>query len=426
MTTRFSSRSSRMFRVPGLRSGYEEPSSPDLTIPSCGIEDVDVSLFNLFSKEIPLYVVTNDESKRVPVIFAAGEKWAMIKKNKLIRDKNNTLILPLITIVRNTISQDTNADVTGRGINQQTGELVVKRRLATSDRNYQNLINKVLIPSQDNVALNPSSSIQISTDRDVGSLSGDLDIVGGGLLKQDLRKNVYEVLTLPTPQFYTATYEITIWTQYMQQMNQVIEALLASFLPQGQSWKLLTPKGYWFIASLVDGNFTPENNFSEMSTDERIIKTKLTVKVPAYLFANNVTGAPVPIKRFVSSPEITFEIATNETQEVSGDSIEEPWLGADDPTLPLDHDKTRRPDQRNSRMSRLFPNPNVVNDSDPALENKRRGQPIAVFKKIKGVDRNGNEVTQLLRVRSVNKNTGETVFVGNGLIDDVNILTIED
>lgn len=426
MSTRFNSRSSKTFNVPGLRSGYEEPSSPDLTIPSCGIEDVDVALFNLFSKEIPLYVVTNEESKRVPVIFAAGEKWAMIKKNKMIRDKNNTLILPLITIVRSAIVQDMNVDVTGRGINQQTGELVVKRRLSSNDRNYQNLINKTLVQSQLNVALNPSSSIQLSTDRDVGSLSEDLEILGGGLLKQDLRKNVYEVLTVPAPQFYTATYEITIWTQYMQQMNQVIEALLTSFLPQGQSWKLVTQKGYWFVASLVDGNFTPENNFTEMSTDERIIKSKLTVKVPAYLFATNVNGAPVPIKRFISSPEITFEIATDETQESASDSIEEPWLGADDPTLPLDQDKSRRVDQRNSRMSRLFPNPSVVNDADPALENKRRGQPRAVFKRVRGIDRNGNEVTQLLRVRSVNKNSGETVYVGSGLIDDVNILTIED
>ena len=37
--------------------GYEDSGAPgsDLNIPSCGIEDLDRSVFDLFDKEMPLY-----------------------------------------------------------------------------------------------------------------------------------------------------------------------------------------------------------------------------------------------------------------------------------------------------------------------------------------------------------------------------------
>ena len=114
MTTRFNSRSVTNYDIPGLETAMDGPSST-LTIPSCGIEDVDLSLFNLFDKEIPFQVTTDDGIKPVPVIFAAGEKWALNKRKRAIRDKMNTLILPLITIVRTEISQDPTIDIAGRG-----------------------------------------------------------------------------------------------------------------------------------------------------------------------------------------------------------------------------------------------------------------------------------------------------------------------
>ena len=216
MTTRFNAKDNKNYGVSGVPSGYDGNIKPDFSIPSCGVEDVDVALFSLFDKEIQPMVNGQDSAdlRKVPIIFAAGEKWALLKRGKPLRDKNNSLILPLITIARTSVSQDMSSDIVGRGINQQTGELVVRRRLDKSDRDYQNIINRFFIQNQTNVAVNPSdphAETQLTTIRTIGALRDDESVKSGALLQTNRSGNVYETIVVPAPQFYTATYDITIW-----------------------------------------------------------------------------------------------------------------------------------------------------------------------------------------------------------------------
>lgn len=432
MPTRYNTVSQSRFGVPGLKSGYDSTSAPDLTVPSVGIEDVDVALFNLFDKEIPLQVSTSDknrqELRRVPVIFAAAEKWALSKRNRGVRDRNGSLILPLITVVRTTIQQTPNDDITGRGVNQQTGEFIVRRRLDKSDRGYQALVNRLLLKHQSNVAVaaGTGDDAQLTTLRSQGDLADDPAILDGGLLLPDRQNNVYETIVLPTPQFFTAMYEVTIWTQYTVQMFQLIEQLVSSFLPQGNSWRLDSPKGYWFIAS-IDGNvFNAENNVDDMSGEERLIKYRFTVKVPGYILASGVPGAPIPIKRYVSSPVISFDVGLDPSEQLGPDGLDDPFLGADDPTLPLDDVKNIKRDQRRSGRTRLFPNPDQVSPEDPALTTVRRNQPLAKYKKLTVVGKNGMPQDKFVRVTSTNRFTGETVFAPDTDLGGLTFVVNED
>lgn len=414
MATRFKTGSKKNFNQTPLVSGYESNNGvPDFFIPSCGVEDVDISLFNLFDKEIVAHYggVEGAELKKVPVIFAAGEKWALLKNGRMIRDKNNTLILPLITIMRTEINQNAGEDVVGRGINQQLGEMVVKRRIDSSDRDYQSLINRLLIPNQPNLSDNSPDSA-VSTERKVGELRNTKLTREGAYLAQNRTNNIYETIVVPTPQFYTLKYQITIWTQYMQHANQVLEKIFSSFLPQGQSWRLDTSKGYWFIAKVEQGSFSTETNFEDMSQQERYIKHTFSVDVPAYFFATSTPGAPVPIKRYVSSPFVTFE---SEIKDNSSVEDADPYvLGSDDPTLPLDLQHNLRTDQRTPgwRLQKIYP---VLNDPyDPDAESAPSvytQDPIAqsedpAFSTLK----RGNYV------RVISRNSkGETVYTGTSL-----------
>jgi hypothetical protein len=433
MPTRFNSNGRPRFEVPGIQSGYGALSSPvNLTIPPVGIEDADAALFHLFDKEIAFQVSTSDknrgEMKRVPVIFTAGEKWALAKKNRALRDRNGALILPLITVVRTTIQQGPNDDIAGRGINQQTGEIIVKRRLDKSDRGYQGLINRLLLKHQTNLAVPPgqADADQLATERQIGVLTDDPTVQDGGLMLPDRRNNVYETLVLPTPQFYTAMYEVTFWAQYTVQMFQLIEMLISSFLPQGNAWRLDTPKGYWFVAT-VDGNvYNAENNIDDMSQEERMIKYKFNVKVPGYILATKVPGAPIPIKRYVSSPVITFDVGMGVGESTAGGDLDDPFLGADDPTLPLDDVKNKRRDQRYTDRTRLFPGANITSPHDPALKSLSRGQQPVKYKKVTGLDKNGRLVTKFVRVVSTNKFTGETIFAPDTDLGGLTIVVTED
>lgn len=413
MTTRFDAKDAVNYGVPGIKSGYDGFKS-DFSIPPCGIEDVDVAVFNLFEKEIQLAIEGVDDApaKKVPVIFAAGEKWALLKKGKPIRDRNNTLILPLITVMRTKLEQNSKDDINGRGINQQTGEIVIRRRLDKSDRSYQNLINKFFIESQQNVAVNSQTPLsQITTNREVGSLSGESFAAAGGLLKTHRKNNIFETIVVPSPQFYTAGYEINIWAQYTQHMNQLVEKLFSTFLPQGQCWKITTTKGYWFIAT-VDGSIDSETNFDDMSSSERYIKLKMNIKVPAYVWASAAPGVPVPVKKYVSSPIIRFEIEpqNNATDATAPEEFQDNFnLGSDDPTLPLDEQANFRDDQRRPGLRRQLIRPRntdgEIDANDPALLGYPRGYSPYEYRKIVV----GNQ-TRFVRIINTNPSTGETVY----------------
>jgi hypothetical protein len=415
MATRYNSKSLSRFGVVGINATTHQ-GTPDLTIPPVGIEDVDTSIFKLFEKEILLQVSgENSSPKKVPVIFAAGEKWALLKKKRALRDRNNSLILPLVTIARNSVSQDMGEDITGRGINQQTGEIVIRRRLDKSDRGYQNLINRYLLRNQKNVATNPSLEHvqgQILTDKQVGEDKDTSAAIDGAWLADIKHKNIYETIVIPTPQFCTVNYEITMWTQYTQHMNQLLEQVISSFLPQGNAWKLDTPKGYWFIATVDNNSYDPENNVDNMYQEERIIKYKFSVNVKAYIFASQHPGIGVPIKRYVSSPIITFDTGLDPNVQIdSGVSIVgDPFLGSDDPTLPLSDTKSNRVDQRRSGTTLYDPHVDMMVSADPALASRNVQQNKPLYTKIISQNAHGQTLEKFARVYKVNKASGETVI----------------
>jgi hypothetical protein len=437
MPTRFNAQTfsrSRFNQLP-LPSGYQGKSAPkQLTIPPVGIDDVDSALFRLLDKEIG-FTVGGDgaDLRKVPVIFAAGEKWALNKRMRALKDRNGALILPLITCIRTNIFQAINEDIAGRGINQQTGEIVIKRKLDHTDRDYQGLVNRLLLPHQQNLAVNPDNAdpMQLTTLGAVGDLASDPTVEQGGLLVPDRTNNTWETIVVPAPQFFTAQYDITLWTQYTKHMNQLIELLIASFLPQGNQWQLLTPKGYWFLAN-VDGNsYTSDTNLDDYSQVERLIKYKFVIKVPGYILATGVPGAPVPLKRYVSSPSIEFSVGAGLLDGSVGPETDDPFLGADDPTLPFnanDDEPSRRRDQRDTRGTRLYPNEDAVtNPDDPSLQRLPRGTQPGQYKRVTGIDSTGRTVTRLFRVRNVNKFTGETVIsAADATLGGLEILTVED
>lgn len=302
-------------------SGYDGIPETEFTIPSSGIEDVDIAVFDLFDKELNL-MTGDDENgyKKTPVIFASGEKWALLKTGKALRDKNGILILPLITITRNGFSQ---SDITQRGINQFTGNIKITRKLSPQDSDYQNLINKSLLQNQENVV---SNSI---IDNNSPTLS---------LNRKD---NIFEVISIPSPQFFQATYEITFWCQYMTQMNMLTERLFSSLLPHGNSFRLDARNGYWFVGTIDGGQINYDTNFSDMSSDERYIKSSFTMNVPGYILAPQNPGEPIAVRKQVFAPSsISFE-SENIQEDLNNPNIseEENIIDINDPTYPM---KTRK------------------------------------------------------------------------------------
>jgi hypothetical protein len=303
-----------------LKKGYEGFNVPDnFEFPSCGVEDVDRALFELFDKKLAFEVKVNEQTTKVPVVFAAGERFALTRRQKPIRDRNNALILPLIAIKRNSIGYKTEAEAGGTAISfRQNADYVIKKRLDPSDRVYQNVVNKLSIKNQDNVTsrahfikndISPGNNAFPGT---VASRRNGTGIAfGGGKLafgnNSDLGNNIFEVITIPYPVFVQLNYNVTFWTQYMSQMNQILETLLMKTDGQGREFHLVSNKGFTFTAFL-QGSFTSGDNFDNFTDDERIIRYSFDIRVPAYILAPRHPGLPTPFRKFQSAPTIEFEI----------------------------------------------------------------------------------------------------------------------
>ena len=369
----------------GVPSGYSGPVAEQYDIPACSIEDTDRALYQMFNEQLD-FVVSNKQSGKVQkahVVFAAGERWAMLKKGTLLRDKEGSLILPLVSIARTGIEQADAGDISGRGTNQQTGDLVLRRQLSNEDRKYQELINKLGIVDQLNVGSSHASGSQ-TTRWDSKQNERDPDVVDGGLLSPKLKNNVWEFLIIPAPQFYTATYEIVFWTQYIDHMNQMLSKLMSAYLPQGNALKLETPHGYWFIATVEGNSFSADINADDMSESERIIKYKFTVKVRSYLVASRSPGVPPAVRKYISAPVVQFSMGLDDESSTKAGSAD-PFDGADDPTngFSLHGDVIRSPDHKQL----------------PVFQKRTWKNPFT-----------GKERTQFVRVVTKNPGSGETVY----------------
>lgn len=285
----------------------------DFHLPPFGIADIDRAIFKLFDEKLSFEVKHKGTTQKVPVIFATGERFALTRRKNPIRDKDNALILPIISIMRKDIdfAPGQGGYKTAISFREQTS-YIIKHRLSDRDRGYQNIINKPGLVNQDNVSskdniVDTSGTYQIasagksSTRRPVIGFSADAVLS----LKDNIGKNIYEIIEIPYPEFVTISYDVVFWTQYMKQSNQMLERLLVNFSGQGEEIAITTEKGYELVA-FFKGSFTNNSNFDDFTDSERIIKHGFQVVIPGYIINPEHPGIPRLTRSYTSAPNIEF------------------------------------------------------------------------------------------------------------------------
>jgi hypothetical protein len=283
MATRFDSNTEQDNKV---ISGYEDEKSYDYVIPSCGLEDLDFAVFSLFDKQIPLYYDLEGETKKVPVVFATGERFALLRRKMPITDKRGALILPLISISRGAIENNPSKGIA----NNQMFPEVVARRVASNNAAWRQLnnfegIQNLSYTSKESDLKNPNFS-----------------------LKPDLENNIYETIEIPPVKYFGTTYEITVWSSFTQQMNKLLETIMSAYtLNPGQQFRVESQKGYWFPA-FVESSFSQDTNYADYTDAHRYIKYSMTISTTGYILAPNIRGGKVGIKSLISAPKFSFEV----------------------------------------------------------------------------------------------------------------------
>lgn len=240
-------------KVRGNRSSTAIPGKDFTKNYAISLKDIDTAIMNHVKNVMRVQVSEAGESINVPVVYGNEERWVSARRHGFIRDDKGALILPLIMTRRTGVTKDTT--VQGAFKHDVNNELVTVAR--TSQWSKDNRYTRFAI--------------------DIGE------------------KPVMESIITGPADYVTVTYDIILWSAYMEQMNIMVEA----FVDQNDTyWG--DKEDYKFLC-MIDSF----DDATEMAADsERFIKNTFTVNTKAYLLSEVVASA-VTDKKFQAQRSIT-------------------------------------------------------------------------------------------------------------------------
>lgn len=243
---------------------YTEVDDPsiireEVMMPST-LEDIDTALYDYINKTLNIHSTNNKGFEKVPVIWVSAERSYQIKHDKGLRDKNGSMILPVITVERTLTTKDLSrkGGVYGNAIltnnnDKQGGVITIARRIVQDK-------------TQDNA------------NADAKRLTGQTNYP---------RKNgkvVYETATIPLPIYVDVTYKIGIRTEYQQQMNEI----MTPFLNTGRGINYFTMlRNKHKYEGFVDSQFSMESNQASLGDEERKYETSVDIKVLGHIIGDD-------------------------------------------------------------------------------------------------------------------------------------------
>lgn len=244
----------------------------DLTNTS-NIENVDYAFYDWVNKELNLFCNTKNGLEKTPVLWVTPERSFQIKNNKELRDANGAITLPLITVERTNIQQS------------QKDSAVYYNN--TSPNNNRQIISRRINQKKTSEFANADYQKQYG-------------LVQFARPKKN-QKIVYEFKNMLLPIYATFTYNVNIFTQFQQQMNE----LLQPFITRNGSKKyfLIERDGYSYEC-FIEPNFDTKNNINSMEEEERRFLSTITVKVLANLLSDGQNEKEPIIKVFENAVEL--------------------------------------------------------------------------------------------------------------------------
>ena len=234
---------------------------------SITLKDIDTSIMSYIKNVVRPNVQEANTQVKVPVMYGNEERWVAARKKGVLRDKNNTLILPLIMLKRTAVEKSDMIPGYEHDIRRRYTE-IVRNSGWSADNRYTKF------------------NVQIGT------------------------MPVFENLVTTIPNYVNITYDFVLWTNFIEQMNPLVETFMEH------------DKTYWgdkdtyrFICSLDS-----VNDASEMNQDgERFIKSTFSVISKAYLLPEEtnsiVTGKLNQVQKRITPSKVVFGVESDATTQ---------------------------------------------------------------------------------------------------------------
>jgi hypothetical protein len=240
---------------------------------SIGLQDHDEAIAYYFNNVIKPTTIINGNRTNVPLVYGAPERWKSVQRDGYYRDKEGKIQVPLIMFKRDSVEKRRDLGNKLDGNNPQLYYTFQQRY--TPQNRYDNF-----------------------------------SVLQG-------RKPVKEYHTVVVPDFIKLTYTCTIWTDYVAQMNKLIESInYASDAYWGD------PERFKFNARI-----DTYNNTTEISQgDNRIVKTNFGLTLQGYLVPDSINQelSKKPQKHY-SKAVVSFNTEIS-TAEIAGREVTRPQV----------------------------------------------------------------------------------------------------
>tara|TARA_B100001769_G_C22105830_1_gene597425 strand:- start:819 stop:2495 length:1677 start_codon:yes stop_codon:yes gene_type:complete len=196
---------------------------------SVGIMDMDSSILYYFNEVIKPEVEVNKEKVKVPCLYASPERWTAMQRQGYLRDKKRQIITPLIVYKRTAMAKNTDIAIDKLDANKPNIFYSFEKKYTQHNRYDKFSVLQNLSPGK-------------------------------------------EFYNVTMPDYVTLTYEFTIWTSYIEQMNAIVEKINYS---DGAYWG--EPGKMRFRTSI--------ESFSDATEieGEKLIKTTFGVTLYGYI-----------------------------------------------------------------------------------------------------------------------------------------------
>lgn len=225
---------------PEINRAYETSfrGDPEPKKFSIGIKDLDEAIMFYFNNVLQLSVYQNNDQILVPVIYGSPEKWKSVQADGYYRDTTGKIMTPLVMFRRKSITQN------------------------------RSLGNKLDGNSAHNVQLFEKSYVR-------GNAYDNFHV----LQNQKLQK---EYAVVVTPDYVTLEYDCVMWTNYIEQMDKLIEAVnfaSNSYWGDPTAFQFLTKtEAFTDVLTYADG-------------EDRTVQTNFTLTLNGYLIPDSVNAA---------------------------------------------------------------------------------------------------------------------------------------
>ena len=252
-------RSQRLIFNRGEKISRNSPgATDDVKNLSVGIMDMDSAIMYYFNEVIKPEVEVNKEKVKVPCIYASPERWNAISKQGFLRDKKKQIIVPLIAFKRTGMSRNDNMPIDKLDANDPKIFYTFQKKYSQQNRFDKFSVQKNLEPNR-------------------------------------------EYYNVSMPDYMNLTYEFTIWTSYIEQMNKIVEKINYS---DGAYWG--QPGKMKFKSSI--------ESFSDASQidGEKLIQTTFSVNLYGYILPETFDGKTTT-QKYLTPKKLIVRESTEKT-----------------------------------------------------------------------------------------------------------------